>query len=536
MTATSEVKAFVRDWIDDHRDRLAEFEQEIWDLAEPAWREYRSADAYVELLRDEGFEVETGTGDMPTAFLATYGDGEPVLATYAEYDAVPANSQARVARRQPRDGLHPYAAGHTDPHSVLGVGTLGGALAAKAAMDEFDLEGTIKYFGEPAEKVCGSKPVHAAKGYYDDLDAAVAYHPFPSNTVEWETYCGSYWSVVFTFEADRPEAWADPSLVPAESVHATARCPGAIDAVCLMYTNTKYTKEAMFPHTGSWTVNEYIMTAGQKTSDNLTPRVGQIQYCWRAPTLAIQERIYEVLRNNAMAAADATSCTVSERWVTKTRVGLPNTALASLTYANLEAVGPPSLDEDAREFGREIQAELDIEPMAEPFEPEAMELLPPEENEAKKRANLPDWQANFTSDDYVDYSWHAPTVRLYTGRPRLRPPDESYRYPEWAYNALGGVPAVTHPGMFVASETIAGTLVDLLTDGAALERATAEFRERTGGGVGGDDWVGPLLDDDFVPPVDLPWPEYVETRRGREWSMPTPHADAGLGEPLAESD
>lgn len=174
MAEASEPKRYARDWIDDNRDRLAAFEQEIWDLAEPAWREYRSAEAYVELLRDEGFQVETGTGDMPTAFLATYGDGEPVIATYAECDAVPANSQKRVPRRQPRDGVHPYAAGHTDPHSVLGVGTLGGALAAKAAMDAFDLEGTLKYFGEPAEKVCGSKPIHAAKGYYDDLDAAVA--------------------------------------------------------------------------------------------------------------------------------------------------------------------------------------------------------------------------------------------------------------------------------------------------------------------------------------------------------------------------
>ena len=90
--------------------------------------------------------------------------------------------------------------------------------------------------------------------------------------------------------------------------------------------------------------------------------------------------------------------------------------------------------------------------------------------------------------------------------------------------------------MFVASETIAGTLVNLLTDGAALERARAEFEERTGGGVGGDDWVGPLLDEEVVPPVDLPWPEYVETRRGREWSMPTPHPEAGLGEPLADAD
>lgn len=530
MSTVSTEKEFALEWIDENSDWLGEFEQEIWEYHEPAWREFRSADAYVDLLRDHGFDIEEGTGGMPTAFLATYENGDgPTLASYAEYDAVPGNSQQRVPYRAPRDGVHPYAAGHTDPHSVLGVGTLGGVLAAKATMEEFDLEGRLQYFGEPAEKVCGSKPIHAAKGYYDDLDAAIAYHPFPTNTVEWETYCGSYWSVVFTFEADSPEAWAPPNVVPSESVHAQPRCPGALDAVCLMYTNVKYMKEAMFPHTGSWTMNEYVFFGGQKTSDNLTPRISQIQYCWRSPTLDIQRRMYEVLRRNAEAVAEATSCSVSERWVTKTRVGLPNNALAALTYANLERVGPPSLSEEAREFGREIQETLGREPLEEPYEPAAEELVDPEEYEADKRTVLPEWQENFTSDDYVEYTWHAPTVRLYTGRPRLRTTDETYSYPEWAYNAVGGVPEATHPGMFTASRTVGATLVDLLTEPDALERAREEFADRTGG-VGGDEWVGPLLDEEIVPPTDLPWPEYVERDGEREWHLPTPRP----GTPLAE--
>ncbi|MDY6817313.1 MAG: hypothetical protein SVG88_01525 [Halobacteriales archaeon] len=531
MTDVSDAKAFAREWIDDNREWLGEFEQEIWDYHEPAWREYRSAEAYVELLREQGFAVEAGTGGMPTAFLATYehGDGDgPTLASYAEYDAVPGNSQQRTPYRAPREGVHPYAAGHTDPHSVLGVGTLGGILAAKATMEEFDIDGRLKYFGEPAEKVCGSKPVHAAKGYFDDHDANIAFHPYSTNTVEWETYCGSYWSVVFTFEADAPETWASPGIVPSDSTHAQPRCPGALDAVSLMYTNVKHMKESMFPHTGSWTMNEYVFYGGQKTSDNLTPRISQIQYCWRSPTLDIQRRMYDILRRNAEAVAQATACTVSERWVTKTRVGLPNTELAALTYANLEETGAPSLSESAREFGREIQANLDREPLEEPFEPAAQRLTDPEEYEADKRSLLPDWQRNFTSDDYVDYSWHAPTVRLYTGRPRLRSTDEDYSYPEWTYNALGGVPEVTHPGMFTACETIATTLLDLLTTPETLARAQSEFEERTGGGIGGDEWVGPLLDEEFVPPTDLPWPEYVERNGEREWHLPTPRADTPL--------
>src|SRR3990172_11438285 len=114
---------------------------------------------------------------MPTAFRARFGEGRPVIAAYAEYDAVPGNSQEAVPYRKPREGVHEQAAGNTDPHSALGTGALAGVLAAKAAMERHGLPGTLVLFGEPAEKVCGSKPVHAAKGYYDDLDAAISFHP-----------------------------------------------------------------------------------------------------------------------------------------------------------------------------------------------------------------------------------------------------------------------------------------------------------------------------------------------------------------------
>ncbi|MDT8266102.1 amidohydrolase, partial [Roseomonas sp. DSM 102946] len=111
----------------------------------------------------------------------------------------------------------------------------------------------LKLFGEPAEKVCGSKPFHAARGYYDGLDAAVVWHPWPLNTVTGETHFGAYWSAVISFESEAPERWVDPALMPIDAAHAVARSPGALDAMCLMYTMTKYTKEAMFPHAGSWT-------------------------------------------------------------------------------------------------------------------------------------------------------------------------------------------------------------------------------------------------------------------------------------------
>src|SRR5437588_7507149 len=154
MAERSREKQYALEWVEANRRRLSDFDLEIWRYAEPAWREYKSARAYCELLRAEGFSVEEGSGGMPTAFVATWGDGGPVLGAYAEYDAVPGNSQQQTPYQAPREGLHPWTAGHTDPHSMLGTSALAGVLAAKAAMQRHNLKGTLKFFGEPAEKVC----------------------------------------------------------------------------------------------------------------------------------------------------------------------------------------------------------------------------------------------------------------------------------------------------------------------------------------------------------------------------------------------
>ena len=532
MTTVYEAKQDAIDWVDANRDTLSEFDLEIWRYAEPAWREYKSAKAYVDLLRRHGFAVEEGSGEMPTAFMATWGDSGPVIGSYAEYDAVPGNSQEPVPYTSPRAGLHPYAAGHTDPHSMLGVAALTGVLAAKSAFERHGLKGTLRFFGEPAEKVCGSKPVHAAKGYYDGVDAFFCYHPLANNnTVTWETHCGSYWSAVFTFECSRPERWAAEHASPrtseeAASSHITARVPGAIDALCLMYTMTKYTKEAVFPHTGTWTLNEFILAGGDATSDNLPPRFAQIQYSWRSPTLEIQEQIWRVLESNAKHAAAVAGCEAYVQWVTKTRVGLANNALAGLTYRNMELIGAPSYSEEGREFGRQIQRNLGLEPMTNPFPDSGERLKAPQTHEAELRDLLPSWQQNFTSDDYVEYSWHAPTVRLFTTRPTLSLPHPGYVYPAWVYNAIGGRPELVDPGMFLAAKTIAASILDLVTRPETLAAARAEFEVRTGGGVGGSRWVAPLLPKDFSPPVDLRWPEYITTSRGDEWWIPTPNPNA----------
>lgn len=527
MTEIQKEKQTALDFVDVNKDWLSEFHQEIWHYAEPAFREYMSAKAYVELLRAEGFEVEEGSGEMPTAFCAVWGDGKPVIGGYAEYDAVPGQSQAQVPYRKPRDdNLHPYAAGHTDPHSGLGVSSLFGFLAAKGAMEKHGLKGTLKFFGEPAEKVCGSKPVHAAKGYFDDLDASIPYHPSSVNGVRLEIQGGSYWNTLYTFETINPEEWYKPKRTPFRITgHAGGRIPGALDAVCLMYTASKYVEDAMLPYTAYWTLNEYIMVGGQATSDNIAPRISHIQYAYRSPLLEMQEQIDRVLDNTAKGVAQITGTRVTKRIVARTRCGLPNTTLSQMIYRNLQLVGPPKFSDEAREFGRKIQENLGYEPMEDPFTVECQEIAAIDAADKSSRYQYPGWMETQGSDDYVDYQWTAPSTRLYTACATLRLPNPEALVPRWARCALNGYAPCIDPGITVAAKTIGATIIDLIVNPDGLAKAKEEFSRRTGGGVGGSKWVAPLLSSDFHPPVDLPWPEYVTTVRGFEWSLTKPKAE-----------
>ena len=154
-----------------------------------------------------------------------------------------------------------------------------------------------------------------------------------------------------------------------------------------------------------------------------------------------------------------------------------------------------------------------------PFAAATETLIDPEAAEAAVRRFLPEVQEHLTSDDYTEYTWHCPTVRLIVARPVLAAP-AGISYPAWVHNALGGIPATIDPTIQTAAKAIGATLIDLFTDASLLAHARQEFVDRTGGGVGGERWQAPLLPKDFPVPHRLRWPEYVTTARGEEWCIP----------------
>ncbi|MGB7268955.1 MAG: amidohydrolase [Albidovulum sp.] len=509
--------------VDARATDLSEWCATIFDFGETAWREYRSAEWYVQKLRAEGFAVEEGSGGMPTAFCAEWSNGDgPIIGMYCEYDAVPGNCQAATPRREPRAGLGFQAGGHTDPHSGLGIGGLGGLLATKAAMEKHGLKGGLRFTGEPAEKVRGSKPIHAAKGYYDGLAAMLSFHPFymlpMCNTVRWDTHCGAAYAMIYRFICDAPETWGQSDGAPIPQSHSAVRAPGANDALTMMYQSSKALREAMLPHQGGWSVSEAILTAGQATADNLPAGLAEIQYMMRVPTIAMADQITAVLDRNAAAAAMMTGCRWEKHWVSKSRPGLANHAIARTVWDAMQAVGAPKWDEAAKTIARDIQRGLGQDPMAEPFIDEMTRLIDPERAEAILRQDLPPSQLNSTSDDYTDMSWHTPTARFYIARPALKAAP-GMAYPSWVMNALGGIPATIDPMVRTAAKVLAASALRLLEDPDARDAAMEEFRTRTGGGVGGDKWLPPLCD--YEPPIHFRWPEYVTTPRGRDWWIPS---------------
>jgi aminobenzoyl-glutamate utilization protein B len=296
---------------------------------------------------------------------------------------VPGNSQQVVPRPAPREGLHPYAAGHTDPHSMLGTASLAAVLGARAAMAAHGVPVTLKLFGEPAEKVCGSKPVHAAKGYYDGLDAAVVWHPWPYNTVTAETHFGAYWSAVITFEAEAPSAGSTRRWCRSRARTRRHAALARWDALCLMYTTTKYTKEAMFPHAGSWTLNEFVLgMAAPPRQPRAALRADPVS--GEPPRSAPGAHLARARQQRAPRGR-AARLPPFVRWVTKTAVGVTEHGDDRLTWSNCRRSARRCSEEALELRPRRSSATLGLEPIGRSRSSLTTRLMPPGGVEAKMR-------------------------------------------------------------------------------------------------------------------------------------------------------
>lgn len=256
-------KAEIFDVVDEYEPKLTELGHHIWATPELSLYETESSERIQTFLDAEAFNINTGTGEIDTAFIAEYGSGEPTIGILGEYDALPGLSQEVASERKP---VHEDAPGHGCGHNLLGTGGVGAVVAIKEAIRDGSLSGTIRYYGCPAEEILAGKVFMARDGAFDDLDAAFIWHP-NDLTYPKRGSALALNSLKFQFKGVSAHASASPS---------TGR--SALDAVQLMNTGVEYLRE----HVSDSISIHYVITEGGE-APNVVPAEAEVWYYIRTP-------------------------------------------------------------------------------------------------------------------------------------------------------------------------------------------------------------------------------------------------------------
>jgi aminobenzoyl-glutamate utilization protein B len=429
--------------LDALQPELVRVNQDIWEYAELGLQEHRSAARLVGVLKKAGFRVKEGVSNMPTAFVAEYGSGKPVIGILAEYDALPELSQQVGGERRPVAGR---TTGHGCGHSALGTAAVGAALAVKEVYDRHKLKGTLRVYGTPAEETVIGKVYMALDGQFKDLDACLHWHPGTRNKL-WYGSSKALISAKFTFTG-----------LPAHASSSPERGRSALDAVELMNVGANYLRE----HVKETNRIHYVITNGGQ-QPNVVPATAQVWYYVRANTHEDCEAQFDWLTEIAEGAAKMTRTKVSVQIDTDCHEIIPNLPLSRLIQRNFQKIGPPRFSAADIALARQLQAPLRAE-FGLKEEKALLDTIDP------LPEKLP--EPDRGSTDVGDVSWMVPTSGLGVVCFPAGSPGHS-----WQNVAAIGSP-IGHKGMLVAAKVLALSAADLLQDEQALKDARADFQER----------------------------------------------------------
>lgn len=444
--------------IDQKNTHYSDMAQQIWNWAELGYQEEQSSALLQSELAAAGFEIEAGVADIPTAFVASYGSGSPVIGVLGEFDALPGVSQAAVAHPQARAGS---ANGHACGHHLFGTASAAAAIAVKDWLVQSGTAGTIRFYGTPAEEGGAGKVYMTRAGLFDDVDAVLHWHPGDNNSADAGSTLSNM-SAKFRFYGQASHAAAAPE-----------RGRSALDGVEAM----NYMVNLMREHVSEKTRIHYVITRGGE-APNVVPAFAEAFYYVRHPDRAEVKRLFERLVLAAEGAAMGTETRLEYEVIHGSYNLLPNKTLAELMYQNLQRVGGVVYDDQELAFADSIlqtlnrpEITLDQASQIRPFDP-SPSVYP-------------------ASTDVGDVSWVAPTTGLRTA---TWVPGTSAH--SWQAVAAGGM-GIGKKGMLVAAKTISLTAMDLFRSPEICERAKAELQERTGA-----DFHYEALLGDRKPPLD----------------------------------
>ncbi len=443
--------------IDAEKAEFIELSDRIWDNPEIRYQEHGAAADHIAMLRKQGFRITENIADIPTAFMGEAGSGKPVIAVLGEFDALAGLSQeCGVAERKP---LVESGHGHGCGHNLLGSASLLAATAVKNFLAENGLPGTVRYYGCPAEEGGSGKTFMARAGAFEDVDAAVSWHPGAFNAVFNEPSLANV-QAYFRFDGRASHAGSSPHLGR-----------GALDAVELMSVGVQYMREHM-PTTAR--VHSAITNSGG-ISPNVVQPFAEVLYLVRSPDIDDLWPLFERVKKVAAGAALMTETEVSVEIDRACSSILPNDTLAEAMYDNLVRLGPPPFDDLDKAFARKIQATLTKEDILAAYS-ERASVLKPDLEKPLHDGILPikGMKPSSGSTDVGDVSWIVPTIQMWGACHAIGTPGHS-----WQLVAQGKMP-LAHKGMIFAAKAMAATTLDALTDPDLLVRAKAELDERLG--------------------------------------------------------
>ncbi|MEP7454181.1 M20 family metallopeptidase [Phyllobacterium sp. SB3] len=438
------------DIIDGRTSTFTALSDEVWDAPELSFQEKRAAQAHRRVLETEGFRVEAGVADIPTALCGQAGEGSPVIAILGEFDALPGLSQkAGTAVQVP---LEPNGSGHGCGHNMLGSASLLAATAVKEWLSENNVKGTVRYYACPAEEGGSAKGFMVRNGVFDDVDIAICWHPAPFTGVN-KPFSLACVELEFVFSGRASHAAAAPHLGRS-----------ALDAVELMNVGVNYLREHMPPTARM----HYALIDGGGVAPNVVQARAVVRHLIRAATLSEMWSLVDRVRKVAHGAAMMTETQVTERQLAGDANLVGNETLESAMDAAMRRLGPVRFDEEDKAFAARIQETLSREDIVASYRRFG---LKPKTDESLSEDIYPlgaGSQDFVGSTDVGTVSWVVPTVQCRVACYAVGTPGHS-----WQLVAQGKSPAA-HKGMIHAAKIMAATAVDLLADEALIHSAKAE--------------------------------------------------------------
>ncbi|WP_396637294.1 amidohydrolase [Maribacter sp. R77961] len=413
--------------------------QEIWSLAEMGYQEEKSSALLQKTLKDEGFTITTGVAGIPTAFIAEYGSGSPVIGIMGEYDALPGLSQQAVAEKKSAGKV----AGHACGHHLFGTASTAAAIATKDWLKANKMQGTIRFYGTPAEEGGSGKVYMVREGLFNDVDVALHWHPGAQNAASAGAALANK-SAKFRFYGVSAHAAASPEMGRS-----------SLDGIEAMNMMVNMMRE----HIPEKARIHYVITDGGK-APNVVPDFAEVYYYARHNTRDVVIEIFDRIVKAAEGAALGTGTTMDYEMIGGTHELLPNLTLQKLMHDNLSKIGGLEYTAEEKVFADKIAKSLG----QEEADRATAKKIQPYKTEAKA----------FGSTDVGDVSFAVPTVGMSAATWVPGTPAHS-----WQAVAAGGT-SIGNKGMMIAAKTLTLTAIELFKNKQLVSDAKKEFVERRG--------------------------------------------------------